>query len=163
MGSPSVACPHGADRAGNCSCAPPAGGQVAARTWPAPVGLGVAALAGCIALGLVGTGDDGPVLCPFREVTGLDCPGCGMTRAVAHVSRGRVGTALDYNLFLVVLIPVLLYLWAAWLAAAFGRRLPPLRVGARGYAIGGVVLAVFGVVRNLPIGMGRYLNSDPSA
>jgi hypothetical protein len=140
----------------------PAGVQQS-RPWAAPVGLAAAALTGCVALGLLEPGDNGPVLCPFREVTGLDCPGCGMTRAVAGVARGRIGTALDYNLFLVVLIPVLVYLWASWLAARLGRRLPPLRVGARGYAVAGVALAIFAVVRNLPFGVGRYLNSDPLA
>jgi hypothetical protein len=41
--------------------------------------------------------DSVPVLCPFRRVTGLLCPGCGLTRATLHLLHGRVRTALDYH------------------------------------------------------------------
>lgn len=34
-----------------------------------------------------------PGLCLFHRVTGLDCPGCGMTRAFAALLRGDLGAA----------------------------------------------------------------------
>ncbi|MGU3293673.1 DUF2752 domain-containing protein [Williamsia sp. M5A3_1d] len=41
----------------------------------------------------------GPVLCPFRMVTGLPCPGCGLTRSWIALGHGDVGTAFSYNAF----------------------------------------------------------------
>lgn len=34
------------------------------------------------------------MLCPFRRLTGLPCPGCGMTRAAGHLLRGEFREAL---------------------------------------------------------------------
>lgn len=39
----------------------------------------------------------GIVLCPFRAVTGLSCPGCGNTRAVFALLHGRFAESLSYN------------------------------------------------------------------
>lgn len=45
--------------------------------------------------------------CPFRLLTGLQCPGCGAQRFLHALLQGRVGEALAHNYFL---IPTLLYL-----------------------------------------------------
>jgi len=148
--------------AGNVSAAAPvAPAAPTTRRVAAPIAVGVAAATGCVALALLDPSEGGPVLCPFRALTGLDCPGCGMTRAVSQAVRGQVGVAVGYNALVVLAVPVALYLYVTWLASACGRRLPPLRLGRRATAAviaGGVC---FAVVRNLPFGPGRYLNSDP--
>jgi len=41
--------------------------------------------------------DNGPTLCPFALLTGLACPGCGMTRAMAYLVRGDLGQAVIYH------------------------------------------------------------------
>ena len=45
--------------------------------------------------------------CPIHHATGLPCPGCGMTRALALMSRGQVGAALELHPFVVVAWPLL--------------------------------------------------------
>jgi hypothetical protein len=35
--------------------------------------------------------------CPFRSVTGLPCPSCGMTRSWVWAARGQLTTALRFN------------------------------------------------------------------
>ena len=35
--------------------------------------------------------------CPFKLWTGLDCPGCGLTRALLSVLVLDVGSAFDYH------------------------------------------------------------------
>ena len=45
--------------------------------------------------------------CIFHTVTGLKCPGCGMTRAFVSLSRLDFTGALGYNALSVTVIPVL--------------------------------------------------------
>ena len=40
---------------------------------------------------------NGPVLCPFRLVTGYPCPFCGTTRAVGSVLLGDVSASVALN------------------------------------------------------------------
>jgi hypothetical protein len=46
--------------------------------------------------------------CPIREFLGIDCPGCGATRALAALLRGHVLEALRLNPLFVLLLPVAL-------------------------------------------------------
>lgn len=89
-------------------------------------------------------------LCPFRALTGWDCPGCGSVRALHAVANGDVAAGLDHNLMTVLALPVLLGIWFAWSRRlVLGRprvTLPDSRL-VTGLA---VVLVVFAVVRNLP-------------
>ena len=36
-------------------------------------------------------------LCPLHALTGIPCPGCGMTRSVVGLSHGHVEQALRYH------------------------------------------------------------------
>ena len=38
-----------------------------------------------------------PSVCQFKNVTGLDCPGCGLTRAFVSIAHGRIAEAWQYN------------------------------------------------------------------
>ena len=38
-------------------------------------------------------------LCPFHAITGLACPGCGMTRAMISLGQLKFGAAVGYNFF----------------------------------------------------------------
>ncbi len=67
---------------------------------------------------------DGTVLCPFRRLTGLSCPGCGMTRACVSLAHGELRASLTMHPF-AWLVVVGFFAVAARNAveAAFGRRL----------------------------------------
>src|SRR5437764_4964358 len=43
--------------------------------------------------------------CAFHELTGLQCPGCGTTRALHHLLHGDVAGAFRLNAMLFVAIP----------------------------------------------------------
>jgi len=74
---------------------------------------------------------EGPVICPLRTVTGLPCPFCGMLRSANAVLRGHVGTAFATNpldsLFLLVVLPAMIVTWAArvWRRVALQVELTP--------------------------------------
>lgn len=46
--------------------------------------------------------------CPIREFLGIDCPGCGATRALAALLHGRIVEALHFNALFVLLLPAAL-------------------------------------------------------
>lgn len=102
--------------------------------------------------------------CPMKEVTGLDCPGCGATRAVHALTHGDIGAALDHNALITVLVPLVVVAWGLWLVhtvrvtRARRRQVDPpawpaaLRIPAPSYqgwlGIIGFLVA-FAVVRNI--------------
>jgi hypothetical protein len=77
------------------------------------------------------SGDEGLVVCPFRALTGLPCPLCGSTRAVALAVQGDTAF-LDFNaVTVVVLAAVALYGAAALVVGARGGRLQRPDLGRR--------------------------------
>ena len=40
-----------------------------------------------------------PFFCPFKSLTGIPCPGCGMTRAMLSITKGDFRGAFGYNPF----------------------------------------------------------------
>jgi len=88
--------------------------------------------------------------CVFHELTGLYCPGCGSGRATHALLHGDILTALRYNVFAVVGLPLILYSVTADAASAFGTRWPRFRVStwtSRAIVVG---VAAFTLLRNIP-------------
>ena len=91
--------------------------------------------------------DNGPVLCPFRWLTGWDCPFCGATRAAAALGHGQLGPALDHNAFFVlVLLPTAVLAWGLWVSRARAGR-PVPTISTRALLIGLGVVAGWWVLR----------------
>ncbi len=90
--------------------------------------------------------------CLFHRFTGLDCPGCGMTRA-AHASlHGRFGEAFRFNpVGMVLFSAALLGLGLELIGWVRGNALSVrFRIGRRGaWWIFGILM-VFWVLRNIP-------------
>jgi len=51
-------------------------------------------------------------LCIFRRLTGMRCPGCGMTSAICAAMCGNMAAALSHNCLVVVVLPLLALVWA---------------------------------------------------
>ncbi|MEN6357856.1 MAG: DUF2752 domain-containing protein [Armatimonadota bacterium] len=45
--------------------------------------------------------------CPFHLLTGLYCPGCGLTRAANEMAAGHIVAAIRLNVFMMVIIPLI--------------------------------------------------------
>ena len=136
---------------------PPTPGPWRARRASTPWIFAGAALAGCMVVGLTGAHNPLLPVCPFTEVTGLDCPGCGLTRGVRQLVTGHPLAALDHNVLLVALVPFVTWAWLAW--AGLVTRHPPPRVGGRRAWALGAFLVAFAVLRNLPFPVCRWLGS----
>ncbi|HEX7181777.1 MAG TPA: DUF2752 domain-containing protein [Thermoanaerobaculia bacterium] len=66
--------------------------------------------------------------CLLRRFAGLPCPGCGMTRAFAHLAKGEWAAAAFDHPFAFLIAAELALAWILWGAAlARGRdvRMPP--------------------------------------
>lgn len=111
-------------------------------------GIGTGALA-IGALAYVGVADPhrpGTLFppCPFRLLTGWNCPACGGLRMTHDLLHGDLGAAVVDNVFLLAGLP-LLAIWLIWRIRRRERAFPPSAI---------VVIAVtaiaWTVVRNLP-------------
>src|SRR6266478_9480238 len=47
--------------------------------------------------------------CPFRTLTGLNCPGCGTTRCLHQLLHGHFVAAFELNPLMVLTLPLLGY------------------------------------------------------
>ncbi|MGH3412685.1 MAG: DUF2752 domain-containing protein [Marmoricola sp.] len=97
--------------------------------------------------------------CPWRSVTGWDCPGCGGLRAMNDLGHGHLAAAWHSNLLVVASIPVVLVCWALWLRHDWrgGGWQPSTRTWQLvlgGYAVLAVAFAVF---RNTPWGAALWV------
>lgn len=95
-------------------------------------------------------------LCPFKALTGWNCPGCGGLRAVNDLTHGRLDAAVHSNLLFVGLLPLILIGWAFWVRHRWTSTEPmPSPASARylGYVLAAVAIG-FTVVRNTPWGQG---------
>lgn len=89
-------------------------------------------------------------VCQFHQLTGLNCPGCGATRALYALLHGEVSTALrDNALFLLTMTGVLLR--GIWFATGKLRHRPVEEIFPKQWIWPFLVIAlVFTVLRNLP-------------
>jgi len=93
--------------------------------------------------------------CQLHSLTGLHCPGCGMTRLAAALVRGDMSQAAAYNLVGLAATPVVA-IWAlqqvwAWMWGVTPRRWFSPKWHARVAALFVAVVAVFFVLRNVPV------------
>jgi hypothetical protein len=87
--------------------------------------------------------------CQLYATTGLWCPLCGGLRATHDLARGDVTGAWGMNPLWVVVAPLLVLAWGRWLvASARGRTVRALPAALPWVTLG--VLAVFGILRNVP-------------
>ncbi|HEX7151127.1 MAG TPA: DUF2752 domain-containing protein [Thermoanaerobaculia bacterium] len=86
--------------------------------------------------------------CLFRKLTGLDCPGCGMTRGLYHLLHGHVWTAFRFNPLMFVLLP--LVLGGGTIALLRGEPPALTRKPWFGWTVLSLI-SVFWVVRNTPL------------
>ncbi|MEZ4919542.1 MAG: DUF2752 domain-containing protein [Saprospiraceae bacterium] len=59
--------------------------------------------------------NEGEALCPSMRFFNIECYGCGMTRAMQHLSHLDFESAAYYNPLSFIVAPILAFLWVKWL------------------------------------------------
>lgn len=114
-------------------------------------GIGIAAAAVVLRVGDPAAG--GFPRCPFHAATGLYCPGCGSQRGLHALLTGDIPAAFGYNAFMVLALPVLLYVFFSWAARSFGGpTLPTVRPPLLFLKVLPALVMAFWVARNLSFG-----------
>ena len=89
--------------------------------------------------------------CPLHSLTGLNCPGCGLTRGFHALFQGDVVSALRFNALLPVFGLIIAYLsLSMFLTAVRGRGLSWKFFSPSALYVFLFVVAAFFVLRNLP-------------
>lgn len=92
------------------------------------------------------------LVCVFKEVTGLYCASCGMTRATASLLRWDFYQAFRYNAFSVVLLPILfLYFYGEVYACCFNKKnFMVNKIPILFWIVLVSLMVIYGVLRNIP-------------
>ena len=107
----------------------------------------------------------GVPVCLFRAMSGLPCPGCGLTRALSSLIQGDPAAAFSYHPFAFILLPLFLVLAAhnflpiparQRLQAFCGRYDGVIRRGYHGFIY---IFVGFGVLRMLAFAVAGGLGS----
>jgi hypothetical protein len=113
--------------------------------------LGAAAIGVCATVFFFNPGTHGfyPV-CLFHELTGLNCPGCGSTRALFALLHGHFQLALKDNALFLLTLAVLAF-WGVRIFLQKLKHQPATFSASPKFFLAFLVVAiVFGVLRNLP-------------
>lgn len=129
----------------------------ASSAWAQRLGLLVAP--GCLLIVLMGAAMSRPWLtahaphCTLHRLTGLNCPGCGGTRAFFALVRGDLTASIRYNPWALVLM-IGLGVWGAKrvirVASPVHPRGRPLKMESNTLWAILALLILFGILRNLP-------------
>ncbi|QLY34093.1 DUF2752 domain-containing protein [Nocardia huaxiensis] len=94
-------------------------------------------------------------VCPFYELTGYWCPGCGGLRGMHNLTDGRILDAIHSNLLLLPLLVGFFAWWGNWMIKGLRGQMPPPLPRILPQAalwVTGILLVAFTVLRNTPYG-----------
>jgi hypothetical protein len=97
-------------------------------------------------------------ICLFHELTGLECPGCGGSRALYYALHGQILAALRCNALVVLALPLLVCAGVRWLACEIaGKPHAQFQFRMVWIALLVGVIIVFTVLRNIPVAPFTFL------
>lgn len=94
-------------------------------------------------------GFDIGIPCVFYEITGLYCPGCGITRLCLSLFEGDVYQAFRYNPIIFIDLPILFILFV--LNIFFKNNKNIKKITDVIIIFLATITIIFGVIRNIPI------------
>jgi hypothetical protein len=129
--------------------------------WAAPVAIATC-FAGTASYVLISNPTDigamDPPTCIIKLTTGLDCPGCGGTRAFYYFLHGNIPEAARHHAMAVFAAPFLIWLYVAWsIQHMTGKKIPVPKISAKTISFFMAAWGVFMVIRNIPFAPFTYL------
>ena len=84
-------------------------------------------------------------LCPIKALTGLNCPGCGITRMFVALFHGNIYQAFRYNPLVFIELPIIAILILLYRFNKKSRKVVNIL-----FIVLLVITVVYGVLRNIP-------------
>jgi Protein of unknown function (DUF2752) len=94
--------------------------------------------------------------CIFKKITGLDCPGCGSTRACYRLLHGEFYQAAGHNILLLIFLPAIFIGLITFFTGRWQRLWQWLN---KPWVVLWMVL-LFWLLRNIPVFPFEWLHSD---
>lgn len=88
------------------------------------------------------------IACVFYEITGLYCPGCGITRSILSLIDGNIYQAFRYNPIIFIDIPLIMI--TSIIDFIYKDNKKVKKVTNAIYIMLLIITLVFGVLRNIP-------------
>lgn len=85
-------------------------------------------------------------LCPIKTITGLDCPGCGITRMFVALFHGNIYQAFRYNPLVFIELPIIFILLVLYKFKKEYRKVINII-----FIVLLIITIVYGVLRNIPM------------
>lgn len=86
--------------------------------------------------------------CVFHEVTGLLCPGCGITRCISCMLKGDFTQAFHYNALMFFLVPLAI-IYTIYVSYNYIKGNKYYKLSNRVTYILLIIVLLFGIIRNI--------------
>ena len=88
--------------------------------------------------------------CIFHEITGLHCPGCGLTRMIISIVKLDFYQAFRYNPLLFILFPFAFTLIINYIYSVIQKKEPLYkRINNKVWITVIIILVIYGILRNI--------------
>ena len=79
--------------------------------------------------------EDGQTICLFNNILGVNCYGCGITKAILAFLNGEFYKALNYNANVIFVLPVLMFIWFKQFAMLFSKHINHYHIGVAAFIL----------------------------
>lgn len=89
--------------------------------------------------------------CPINKLTGLYCPGCGITRMIESLIKLDFYQAFRYNMLVFIMLPFLTFLLICRIIEIYkGKLIITNKISNKVWIIILIITILFGILRNIP-------------
>lgn len=87
-------------------------------------------------------------VCVFHEITGLECPGCGITRCILSIIKGNLKEAFHYNMLIFISLPIAI-VYSIYISYNYIKGKKYYKLGDKGWYVILTIVILFGIIRNI--------------